>query len=205
MYSMVLMAALTTGTDLPDCGNRGGCCGCYGGYGGYGYGCGGCYGGYGSGGWGGGYGGYGGGWGGWGVGGYGVGGYGSGSYAAATVAPYYVSPVPASNTLPFSTDSTRSMYYSPDTSANNRATITIHLPDDAQLLVDGKATASTSATRRFYSPPLEDGKSYHYNFEARVERDGKIVTMPQRVDVRSGDRRDITISREDVDRAAEVK
>jgi uncharacterized protein (TIGR03000 family) len=77
MYSMVLMAALTTGVDLPDRGGcrggchgcRGGCWGCYGG----GYGCmgyGGCMGmGYGGGcmGYGGGYGGcmgYGGGYGG---------------------------------------------------------------------------------------------------------------------------------------------
>lgn len=92
MYSIVLLAALTTGVDMPDRGGRrgGGCCGCYGG-GGYGMGYGGCYGGgYGMGmggggcyggmgmgmGWGGCYGGMGMGWG----GGYGgsrmVGGYG---------------------------------------------------------------------------------------------------------------------------------
>jgi len=76
MYSMVLMAALTTGTDMPDIGHRRGG-GCGGGcYGGMGYG--GCYGGgyarsgcYGGGGWGGCYGGgYGGGWGGCYGGGY---------------------------------------------------------------------------------------------------------------------------------------
>jgi len=85
MYSMVLMAALTTGTDMPDMGRRrgGGCCGgCYGGMGyggcyGGGYARGGCYGG---GGWGGCYGGgYGGGWGGCYGGGYARGGcYGGG-------------------------------------------------------------------------------------------------------------------------------
>ncbi|HWG45600.1 MAG TPA: TIGR03000 domain-containing protein [Gemmataceae bacterium] len=63
MYSMILMAAMTTGADMPDMGRRGGgggCCGCYGGmsYGG-------CYGGGYGGGWSGGWGGcYGGGWGG---------------------------------------------------------------------------------------------------------------------------------------------
>jgi hypothetical protein len=58
MYSMVLMAALTTGSVAPECHRWGGCCGCYGGYGGGCYG--GCYGGYGGcyggGGWGGCYG-----------------------------------------------------------------------------------------------------------------------------------------------------
>jgi uncharacterized protein (TIGR03000 family) len=87
MYSMVLMAALTTGVDMPDArrgGRGGGCCGCHGGgmaYGGcYGGGYGGCYGG------GMGYGGcYGGGGGGcYGGGGYrvgyGGGGWGGGGY-----------------------------------------------------------------------------------------------------------------------------
>src|SRR5262249_60878101 len=55
MYSIVLMAALTTTADVPSCGHRCGCCGytagCYGCYGGC-YGCyGGCYGCYGCYGW----------------------------------------------------------------------------------------------------------------------------------------------------------
>lgn len=90
MYSVVLMAALTTAVDMPERGGRrggGGCCGCYGGGGyggggcygggGWGGGYGGCYGGMGMGmGWGGCYGGMGMGWGG-GCGGWG-GGYGGG-------------------------------------------------------------------------------------------------------------------------------
>ncbi len=90
MYSMVLMAALTTGIDMPDRGGRrGGCCGggCYGGGYGMGMGYGGCYGGMGMG-YGGCYGGmgmgYGGGYGGWGRGyamNSGLGGWGYGGYA----------------------------------------------------------------------------------------------------------------------------
>lgn len=106
MYSMVLMAALTTGTDLPDGRRGGGCHGCYGGcYGGMAYGgCyGGCYGGYGGcyGGYGGCYGGrgggchgcYGGGWGGCYGGGYRVGwgggwGGGYGGYVLGGASPW---------------------------------------------------------------------------------------------------------------------
>jgi uncharacterized protein (TIGR03000 family) len=200
MYSMVLMAALTTGADLPDFGRRGGCCGCYGGYG-----WGGCYGCYGGGGWGGGYGGWGGygrwggGYGGWGMG---MGGWGGMGYVSAPAAPYYVTPVYASNTLPSSTTATRSMYYKPyEESANKRATITVHLPANAQLIVDGKATRSTSATRRFTSPPLQPGKSYHYTLEARIE--GETVT--QRVDVSAGDQRNITLTLPRTNEAAEGK
>ncbi len=196
MYSMVLMAALTTGTDMPDWGRRGGCCGCYGGwgwggcygcYGGYGWGgCYGCYGGYG---WGGRWGGWGG-WGGWG-------------YVFAPVAPAYIAPtVVVSNTLPAANSATRSMYYNPNADGT-RATVIVHLPEKATLTVDGKPTSSTSSIRRFYSPPLERGQSYHYTFTARMERDGKVVTADQRVELKAGDRREITISLPDVDQSPE--
>ncbi len=184
MYSMVLMAALTTGADMPDWGRRWGCCGCWGGWGcwgGYGWGCWGCWGGWGCYGWGG--------WGGWG-------------YAYAPVTVGYVAPTAlAYNTLPASTPATtRSMY--PDTSAN-RATIIVHLPEAAALTVDGKPTTSTSATRRFYSPPLEPGKSYHYTFVARMERDGKEVKAERRVEVHAGERREITITMPDFNQPPE--
>jgi uncharacterized protein (TIGR03000 family) len=206
MYSMVLMAALTSGGDVPDFGRHGchgcwgGCYGCWGGcYGGWGgcYGCygwGGCYGGWGGcygcwGGYGGCWGGYGGGWGGWGGGlGYVYAPY-AATYAVPTALVYNA--VPAANPV-----TTRSMY--PDTSANNRATITVHMPENASLTVDGRATTSTSATRHFYSPPLEPGRTYHYTFQARMERDGKTVRAERTVDVSAGDRRDITITMPDL-------
>lgn len=190
MYSMVLLAALTTATDTPDFGRRGGCCGCHGGWGGWGgcYGCyGGCYGCYGWGGWGGGWGGWGGGYGGW-------GGWGGWGYAYAPVASSYASPVMlASNSIPATTIGTRSMYYSP-TTANNRATIIVHVPNDAKLMIDGHQTTSVSSTRRLYSPPLQPGKSYHYNLEAMVTRDGKPIKVEKRVDVRAGVTREVTIT-----------
>lgn len=195
MYSMVLMAALTTGTDMPDWGRRGGCCGCYGGwgggYGGYGWGG---WGRGGWGGWGGGWGGYGGGWGGWG------GGWGGWGYVAAPVVPpIYAAPtVLVSNPLPAATAVTRSMYYNPGSAAGNRATITVHLPERATLIVDGKPTTSISNIRRFYSPPLEPGKSYHYNLTALMERDGKTVKANRRVDVTAGANREITITLPDL-------
>jgi uncharacterized protein (TIGR03000 family) len=210
MYSMVLMAALTTGTDMPDFGRRGwGCHGCWGGcYGGCwgGWGCwGGCYGGYGWGGWGcwgggcygwgggcyGGCGGYA--WGGWG-GGYGGyaswGGLGTVAYAAP-VAPY-ATPMLASNAAP-GMDTTTSMYYNPDPNAGRRATIIVHLPADAKLRVDDKATRSTSATRRFVTPPLESGQGYHYTFQAEIDRDGEPMTVTKRVDIRAGQTEEVTL------------
>lgn len=218
MYSMVLMAALTTATDMPDFGRRGGCHGCWGGcygcwggcYGGFGWGCrGGCYGGgwggcYG-GGWGGGWGGcYGGcyGWGGGGYGGYAAGGWGGGygGYAGwggmgSTVyaaVPTIATPMLASN-APLAGDATSSMYYNPDPNAGRRATIVVHMPADAKLTVDGKATRATSAVRRFVTPPLESGQGYHYIFKAEIDRDGEPITVTKRVDVRAGANEEVTL------------
>ncbi len=185
MYSMVLMAALTTGTDMPDWGRRGwGCCGCYGGYawGGYGRGWGG---GYGWGGWGGGYGGWGG-WGGWG------GGWGGWGYVAAPMIPSYAAPVLIASAPLTESALTRSMYYDPGSTARaNRATIIVHLPAKAKLIVDGKPTTSTSTTRRFVSPPLEKGHSYHYVFKAEMDREGQTVATTKRVDVTAGNTEEI--------------
>lgn len=205
MYSMVLMAALTTGTDVPDWGRRGwGCCGCYGGYG-WGGGWGRGYGGYGWGGWGGGYGGYG--WGGWGgYGGYGLGygawgGYGGWGYAAAPGYYYsYAAPVAVAST-PIAT-STRSMYYdpAPDT---NRATIIVHLPAAARLIVDGKPTQSTSSVRRFVSPPLSTGENHYYIFKAEMDRNGQTVTTRKRVDVMPGQTENVHLQFADLDESSE--
>lgn len=199
MYSMVLMAALTTGTDLPDFGRRGGCHGCWGGgcWGGgcWGGGCyggwGGCYGrgyGYGGGyGWGGWGGGWGGGWaGGWGGGYAGYNGWGGlGGIVYTAPLPTYAMPMLAYS--PTTGDNTTtSMYYNPDPDAARRATIIVHVPADAKLMVDGKATRSTSATRRFVSPPLEPDTGYHYIFKAKIERDGEPLTVEKRVEVRAG-------------------
>jgi uncharacterized protein (TIGR03000 family) len=86
----------------------------------------------------------------------------------------------------------------PDASAGNRATITVHLPETATLMVDGKPTTSTSATRHFYSPPLEPGRAFHYTFAARMERDGKTVKAERTVEVNAGDRREITLTMPDL-------
>ena len=220
MYSLVLMAALTTGGDVPDWGRHGGCYGCWGGC----YGCrGGCWGCRGGcwGGWGGCYGCWGGysSWGCWGgcyggcfggcYGGYVSGGWGGGwgGYVYAPTMATYSTPVLAANTLPGTTTNpvTTSMYYNPSTATNNRATIIVHVSPDAKLIVDGKTTTSTSETRRFYSPPLEAGQEYHYTFKAVVERDGKPASTTRRLDVRAGETYEISITVPRTEDATESK
>jgi uncharacterized protein (TIGR03000 family) len=73
------------------------------------------------------------------------------------------------------------------------ATLVVHLPEDARLTVDGQATASTSGTRVFASPPLADGKDYCYTLRAEVTRDGETQTVTRQVVIRAGDEKHITL------------
>ncbi len=184
MYSMVLMAALTTGTDMPDWfGSRGGwgCCGCYGGY---------AWGGYGGYGWGG----YGRGWGGYGWGGYGYGGdggYGGWGYAYSPVYSGYAAPVIVSNTI--SNDPARPV-----------RSITIRFGDSGMTGDDRRSSAGGCHPDRRWQAhevylrhatvcvsPLEEDKGYHYIFKAERKRDGETITTTQRVEVRAGETRQV--------------
>jgi uncharacterized protein (TIGR03000 family) len=223
MYSMVLMAALTTAVDMPDRGRRGGCCGggCYGGmawggcmgmgYGGcMGMGRGGCMGmgyggcmGMGSGGcMGMGCGGCGGmAWGGYGMGGRGggYGGYVLGS-GMPVISGYAYSPMISNYGVPLAgvtgtivnPGTTQSLYYNPTANQANEATIVVHLPEDANLTIDGQPTQSRSATRVFRSPPLEPGKTYTYTLNAEANRDGHFVSTKKTVDVQAGKQSEVT-------------
>ena len=180
MYSVVLMAALTTGTDMPDCGRRGGCCGCYGGWGGCYGGCGGCYGGWG--------------WR-WAMA--------AGEAAAmaedgveevAGFTPLSLPPMQGQRLSPTRFPSRMALRARcttiPRCPNYNRATIIVHLPDTAKLVVDGKPTASTSGTRRFSRLRWSRAKAITTSLRPRMERDGKVVKADQRGEVGAGDRRD---------------
>jgi uncharacterized protein (TIGR03000 family) len=74
------------------------------------------------------------------------------------------------------------------------ASLIVHLPADARLTIDGDPTRSTSGARWFVSPPLEPGKTFHYNLRAEVVRDGKRLTETRRVAVRAGQVSAVTIA-----------
>jgi uncharacterized protein (TIGR03000 family) len=68
------------------------------------------------------------------------------------------------------------------------ATITVNLPADAKLLIDGNATTSTSERRVFVSPTLEAGQEYYYTIKAELKgeiREERVsVTAGQEVNVK---------------------
>jgi len=80
---------------------------------------------------------------------------------------------------------------------SDTALITITVPADARLLIDGAATVSTSETRTFESPILQVGKSYTYTFTAEFARDGKNVVVTRDVKVQAGAEINVSMNQAD--------
>jgi uncharacterized protein (TIGR03000 family) len=74
------------------------------------------------------------------------------------------------------------------------ARLLVRLPADARLTVDGAATRSPGDTRRFISPPLEPGKTFHYVLRAEVVRDGQTRVETREVTVRAGQESEVTLT-----------
>jgi uncharacterized protein (TIGR03000 family) len=76
---------------------------------------------------------------------------------------------------------------------NNTASITLHVPADAQVWFNGDRTTSTGPVREFTSPPLTSGKNS--SSEARATwrgEDGRPVTQTQKVYVSANSHVDVT-------------
>src|SRR5262249_21611516 len=67
------------------------------------------------------------------------------------------------------------------------ATLRVYLPADAKLTIDDQPTTSTSAVRRFVTPPLEQGKTFFYILEAQATRGDQTITLRQKVRVRAAE------------------
>jgi uncharacterized protein (TIGR03000 family) len=213
MYSVVLAAMLTAGGEAPawchgcaglfhGCHGCWGCHGCRGCHGCWGcYGCSGCLGGgdgyaaaaaaasasmgSGAGSGSSGYYGYGSCFGCYGC--YGV--YGGLAYGGVAVARPVVAAVPVASVPSSVIDVAQSR---PRVSDTTVAHVTVRLPADARLWVDGAACPLSSETRSFDTPTLESGKQYVYNLRAAVVRDGQTVEQTQRVVIAAGRQVNVT-------------
>ena len=72
------------------------------------------------------------------------------------------------------------------TQADTSAHITVILPANAEIWVDGSKMTSTGSVREFQSPSLATGHSYTYEVRARWNQNGKMVTQTQNVEVAAG-------------------
>jgi uncharacterized protein (TIGR03000 family) len=68
------------------------------------------------------------------------------------------------------------------------ARVTVRLPADARLYVNGVACPLTSDTRSFVTPRLRPGQRYAYTLRAEVRREGRTVAETRRVNVAAGRR-----------------
>jgi uncharacterized protein (TIGR03000 family) len=68
-----------------------------------------------------------------------------------------------------------------------RARITIDVPEDAKLYIDGQLTKATSTRRTFQTPNLKAGSLYFYDVRVEIVRNGKVVSDSQRVILRPGE------------------
>ena len=145
-------------------------------------------------GWGGGWGGYYGGWGGYygGWGGYyggGCCGYGSGGYYA----PYYSGCSSCSGCYAsygnYSSGACSSCQPAAPSSPTPKSTgisteggwLTVLVPSDAKVIINGLETRSTGSRRQFYSLGLKPGLTYAYVVRAEVIRNGQVQEDTQSV------------------------
>ena len=201
MYSVVLMAALSTGSAGTECCFGNWCCAH--GYPntGYGSGCYGCYGGwYGGeyGGWFGGISGYHGAYGGCYGGCYGVYGcqgcyggwscYGSnyggcygygGGYDGGVYGPY--------NPMPPAGDKQPEILPIPKDKEEARAKVVVEVPAQAKLYIDDQLMPNKAGKRTFVTPPLQAGQTYYYDVKLVTVQGGQEVAQTTRVVLRPGE------------------
>jgi uncharacterized protein (TIGR03000 family) len=119
------------------------------------------------------------------------GGYGGVVYVAPVV-PVYVPPPPV-DPAPAAPVAPAAVMPAPTPQDPNVAQITLTVPADCQVWIQGVKTTQAGVTRRFVSPQLEPGKAYHYEFRFTFVEDGKETTRNEKIEVHAGDRKAFTI------------
>jgi uncharacterized protein (TIGR03000 family) len=74
------------------------------------------------------------------------------------------------------------------------AQVTVRVPKEARLFVDGKQVPQTSTVRKFSTPRLTPGEMYYYTVRVELDRDGKTLSDSKRVIVEAGKKVDLTFT-----------
>lgn len=72
------------------------------------------------------------------------------------------------------------------TSTSGEATLTVNVPQDARIYVNGVKTKSVGSERSYISRGLQAGMNYTYQVRAELERDGKLVEETKTVSMQAG-------------------
>lgn len=77
---------------------------------------------------------------------------------------------------------------------SRNATLTVSVPADAKIYVNGLPTRSIGEVRRYVSRGLSDGMSYTYEVRAVADRNGETVEETKKVEVRAGQEVELAFS-----------
>jgi uncharacterized protein (TIGR03000 family) len=72
------------------------------------------------------------------------------------------------------------------TSISSEATLTVNVPQEARVFVNGVRTKSVGGERTFVSRGLQAGFNYTYEVRAEVERNGELVEETKVVNLQAG-------------------
>ena len=70
--------------------------------------------------------------------------------------------------------------------ARTEATLTVNVPANARIFVNGTSTRSQGTVRRYVSRGLTPGSEYSYEIKAEIDRDGQTIQETKIVKVRGG-------------------
>ena len=73
--------------------------------------------------------------------------------------------------------------------SDDSAVLTVWVPYEAKVTINGLLTKSTGSKRHFVSYGLRPGYTYKYEVKAEIVREGKIVTEKHTISLTAGDRR----------------
>ncbi len=71
-------------------------------------------------------------------------------------------------------------------SLETRARLSIDVPEDAKVYLDGELMKTPVAKRVFVTPDLTPGRTYYYDLRVEVIREGQVVAASQRILMRAG-------------------
>jgi len=89
--------------------------------------------------------------------------------------------------------------------ADVETALTLHVPADAQVYLDGTATNGKGSVRTFRTTRLEDGQSWSdYVVRVTIVRDGEEMTKEETISLNAGDQKELTFQF-DVDKIASAR
>lgn len=77
-------------------------------------------------------------------------------------------------------------FYEPTSHLFPEARFEVHVPDGAEVWLEGQKTQQTGEVRNFISPPLTPGEDFLYTIRAKWQENGKDVEQVQKVVVHAG-------------------